>query len=884
MGVLRIILVLVALAWCLPVHGQAEKEAERAFEVALKSFDGEFWARAEQEWRDFTVRFPLSPRLREAVLYQGQALVELGNYPGAVQLLQENFSQAGPLSDEYLFWIAEAHFRAGNNRAAAQTFERAVQEFPESGRALEAVLGQASARARLGQWNEVIAILQATEGPLMKAPPYLDNHLLLARGLLLMAEAQLAVGDYQAARATLVAPELDKLDDALEWQKQYLVARTLRAVGQWTEALAASSNLVESATRADRPNLIAEATLFQGGVLEEMGKVDQATATYRSNLSPAIPAAAQRQTLLRLSELLIANDRLSEARLAIEEFLAINPAPDTADLARLTIAELKLRQHLQSTGNGDPSGTLPTNLVEQAISDLDEVIQAANSRRLRGQAQFNRGWAEWMRGNFLESSTAFGQAATLLPRSPEQATARYKWADALFRLEQYDGARTNYEFVVELAPLVGGAALDLVEPALYQSLRAALDMDRPDLADGVLRRILTAYPDGFYASTSVLLTGQELDAAGDPAGARGMFEAFLQKSPKSPLAPEIRMAIARTHESEGNWGSAIDVYDAILSDPLNRPVSARADYFSALATAMQGDESRAFNQFTNFVVLHATNQLAPRAQWWIGDYHWRQEDYVNAELNYQLLFKNWPTSDLAYEARMMAGRAAMARLSPDAIGYFTNLTSDLKCPPDLKPKAMFAYGDALMRLKSTVTNDPLANYAEAIKVFSSVERNYPSNQLAAQAQGMMGNCYLVLAGSDPPEPRAYQAASNVYQRAIENPAATVAVRSQAEVGLATVLENQARTETGELREALLSQALDHLLNVFYEKNLGPDEEPDLFWVKQAGWEAGRLAELLQAWPQALKLYQRLEVMIPSLEPLLQNKILKASQRAAQART
>jgi hypothetical protein len=42
--------------------------------------------------------------------------------------------------------------------------------------------------------------------------------------------------------------------------------------------------------------------------------------------------------------------------------------------------------------------------------------------------------------------------------------------------------------------------------------------------------------------------------------------------------------------------------------------------------------------------------------------------------------------------------------------------------------------------------------------------------------------------------------------------------------------------------------------------------------------------MLQAWPQALKLYQRLQVMAPSLEPLLQNKILKASQQATQAQT
>jgi len=885
MALLRIILVLLMFTAGLLAQEEVSKEEDRAFEAALKSFDGEFWSRAEQEWRDFTIRYPLSPRIPEAVLYEAQALVELKKYAGAVQLLQQNLAQAGPVTDEYLFWTAESHFRDGQFSAAAQGFERVIREFPGSRRALESVLGQASSRARLGQWQQVIAVLQDPEGPVMKAPPYVANHLLLARGKLLLAEAYLVSGDYQAAQTTLIAPQLEKLDASLEWQKQHLLARTMLALGLMQDALSASSNLVSTAADAGRRNLVADARLFQGHVLEEMGRVDGAVASYRQNLTNDVPAVVQRQTLLRLSELLITRDRLAEARTVIQQFLDLNPDAATADLARLTIAELKLRQHLQADRNSAGSPSVPTNLLEQAASDSDRVIQSTSSRQLRGQAYLTRGWAEWMRGNDAASSASFEQAALLLPRSEDQATARFKWADALFRLQQFDQARTNYEYVVESAPMIGGAALGLVERALYQSLRAALEMKRFDAAAVALERILTAYPDGFYASTSVLLAGQEQNAAGDPVGARALFEDFLDQSPASPLAPEIRLAVARTHEAERDWRRAIQQYESILASANPARVRAQADYFKALDTAYSGNATNALSYFTNFVVAYSTNELAPRAQWWIGDHYWQREDYTRAELNYQLVFKKWPDSDLAYEARMMAGRAAMARLSvTDAISYFTNLTSDLKCPPDLKPKAMFAYGDALMQLKSTVTNDPLANYAEAIKVFSSISRNYPSNSLAPLAQGMMGNCYLQLGGADPSDPRAYQAASNAYQRAITSPASSVAARSQAEVGLAAVIEKQAMDQKGEARIELLQQALDHLLNVFYEKNLRDDESPDLFWVKKAGLEAGRLTETLQAWPQALKLYERLKAMIPSMEPLLQNKMLKAREQAGQART
>jgi tetratricopeptide (TPR) repeat protein len=194
---------------------------------------------------------------------------------------------------------------------------------------------------------------------------------------------------------------------------------------------------------------------------------------------------------------------------------------------------------------------------------------------------------------------------------------------------------------------------------------------------------------------------------------------------------------------------------------------------------------------------------------------------------------------------------------------------------------MFAYGDALMRLKSADTNDSRANYAEALKVFGSIERRYPSNEFAARAQGMIGQCYLQFAVQDV---AAYTNAWKSFQTVMDSPWADVASRSQAEVGLATVLEKLAFTQTGEPRTNLLQQAMDHYLNVFYEKGLRKGEQSDPFWIKKSGLEAGRLAESLQLWPQALKIYQRLQAMIPALKPLLENKILKTQEQISREKS
>src|SRR5208283_4587364 len=132
-----------------------------------------------------------------------------------------------------------------------------------------------------------------------------------------------------------------------------------------------------------------------------------------------------------------------------------------------------------------------------------------------------------------------------------------------------------------------------------------------------------------------------------------------------------------------------------------------------------GNETNAFELFTNFVAQYPTNQqLTPLAQWWLADYFFGLggTNYVDAERNYKLLYQNtnWQGSPLIYPARMMAGRAAVARQGySDAIGYFRALEADTNCLMDLRVQAAFAHGIALMQMESTVTNDPLHNFSEA---------------------------------------------------------------------------------------------------------------------------------------------------------------------------
>ena len=231
----------------------------------------------------------------------------------------------------------------------------------------------------------------------------------------------------------------------------------------------------------------------------------------------------------------------------------------------------------------------------------------------------------------------------------------------------------------------------------------------------------------------------------------------------------------------------------------------------------------------------------------------------------------------------MAGRAALARQGyADARGYFTNLINDVRCPTNLLPAAYYALGDTYLEQdpEPGATNT-LDRFAKAIPVFDAIRKNYPSSSLVPLALGKIANCHLQLGLEDPAR---YLAAATNYLEVMSLPAADVATRSQAEIGLAIVREKQGeQLKTAAEKSVLLKEALEHCLTVFYQRNLRPGEEADSFWRSQSGLEAARLAESFQLWSQAANLYQSLMDSYPPLQTTLTNKLARARARAAAIR-
>jgi TolA-binding protein len=396
---------------------------------------------------------------------------------------------------------------------------------------------------------------------------------------------------------------------------------------------------------------------------------------------------------------------------------------------------------------------------------------------------------------------------------------------------------------------------------LYGLLRAGIAQTNLADASNALSRILLWYPTGLLGEPGVLLLGQALNREGRAAEARELFSDFIIRWQQSPLVPEARLAIARTCERERNWGGAISNYLSWVANYTNHPAYPRALFSLAWAYYANGQETNAFDNFSAFLARFSTNDLdlAPKAYLWIGDYHFRHEEYVKADISYQAASKtNYPVSSVTFEARMGEGRAAYARAPAASIPTFQKLVKDQQCPLELRLEARLALGDALIASSPT-------NLTRAIEVLGELARSYPAHPYAARAWGQIGNCHLQLGAQDRSQ---YIAATNAYHRVVEaTNVADIQTRSLAEYGLGQTLEKMARsTNDVAARKQLMENAVDHYLNIVNGSNLLPGETRDIALAAQAGSEAGRLLEEeLGNWEMAKGVYETIREFLRPLQ-------------------
>src|SRR5262249_26522212 len=157
------------------------------------------------------------------------------------------------------------------------------------------------------------------------------------------------------------------------------------------------------------------------------------------------------------------------------------------------------------------------------------------------------------------------------------------------------------------------------------------------------------------------------------------FQKFAGRHADSPLLPQVEFAIARTYERQGNWTGAATNEESWLAKYPTHEMRPQVEYARAWAVFQGGDEAAAFDLFNQFIKENPPNHPpAALAYWGMGHHYFPLggTNLLQAEVNYETIFQDFPTNELAFRAQLMAGRAAMGRFQyTTATNYFVTLIS-----------------------------------------------------------------------------------------------------------------------------------------------------------------------------------------------------------------
>lgn len=860
----------------------AASREELAYAAGVQAFHDQFYSLAASRLTQYLQNpvYRRSTNAPMAVLLLAQADYYQMNYAAVTNRLTDpaNLARASAagLADRYEYWRAEAEYAQGNLDLAAHTFAALADHFPHSPLALEATVEAAAAFAATANWAQVDQLLDNPNG--------LFHHLALPAtagatvnsGWLLLAQSKLARQDFAAALEILRTLDPARMAPAQKWNREYLLFQASLGLNDLDAAWMAATNQWAIA-RAGQGGLwatnLAESFASQATVLERQGRLAEAMATLRTNVfSSTTPAGLQAEAMLKLADLALANTNLPAAESELEDFLRQSPDSAAAALARLTLGELHLKQFL-----ADPAAT---NQLATAQADL---FAGPTNSPLAGRAWLARGWWDWvaawqdtnaMDTNALaQSFSDYSQAALRLPPGKELAVARFKMGDAQFALADFSGAQTNYLAVLSDFAAVPEVAGSLRGLALYQLLRVRLALPDEAGANQIMDQLLAEFATNDLTQRGLLLTGERFSQLASTTNARALFEQFESRYTNSWLLPRVKFALGQTYEREGNWQAVATNYEAWLREYPRHELRPEVEFARALAVAQTGDEERALKLFSGYptnILYRPSPGRIQQAYWWLADHYFRLGDtnLTTAELDYQLVFQDITTNELAYRAQLMAARAAMGRGGyRQAIrSYLDPLVSNTNCPEALKMEAKFAYCEAERETKDTNN----ASLQIATNILLQICAQYPTNEAGARAWAEMGDCAILLNDLD--------AATNAYAQALQSPGANPELSDRVQVGWGLVLEKKAEAVPDTGSPALLAAAMQNYEAVFDPEGAVNSE----FWRKEAGLRILKLnakTGLLTgpAWDDFVTKFKRI---FPQLQNSTELQRLTAAKQAA----
>ncbi len=608
----------------------------RALKDLQNLFDEGLFEKADGAAKAFLQKFPASPLRAQARFLQGKALYFLGRYePAAAALrLDPKDTQANAdLAPDLLFWLGEV--------------ETGLENWPEAEKAYRACLAQAGAasalapKAQLGlAWTLYkegnAADAKALLGALMQATPPVEAG---EKAALVLAKIQIADNQPDEAAKTLDALAQRKVRPAAAFESAYWRGEIAQLRKDWPAAIQ-YYRVITDDSKAFPGALVAQAWFGLGSAYQKTG--DNAHAMQA--LEQAFTLGASEQIKLasfrRYLEAAAALQRLPQAQAKLRDFAQKDKSPVTASAALLAIA----------------SSQADNGASDEAIGTLEALLTASPQTDWRAAALFQLGQLYTDKG---KPDQALASLQGCLDSNPPPAMARQaEFKTAEIWSAKGDDAKAADFFQKATAPgsPAGVAEKAWVNLLLCQARLGALDPFLKTQAD-----FAKAFPQSPFLGKAALELAGLYEKAGQADKARAVYQDAL-KTADASQKPLLLLKLADLLRRGGQYDDAFALYNQVVTDFKDDARVPDAAYGAIWTGNLAGrytrDQTR--EQLLQLEQRFPQSPLAPTLLFEVAEFHYDQQDYVDAQTRFEQVAKGLPAEPAGAEGALLRGRRRAA--------------------------------------------------------------------------------------------------------------------------------------------------------------------------------------------------------------------------------
>ncbi|MEY2499379.1 MAG: hypothetical protein QOD12_2935 [Verrucomicrobiota bacterium] len=738
----------------------------------------------------------LAPEERKAATAKlGEALLAADEAEEALKILAEPGLQDLPA---IRFWRAQALANLQRWSEALPLYQQATAETASSFRS-SALLGEAEALRALGRFDDALQTLAL----LFSDAQWKDRAELRSVELLLDKQ------DNAAARRLLDKTKPAALGD--KKLKRFLQGRVEAQLNHRERAIELFQTIVRRPESASRAVLIAtlcaiaEANLQLG--TPENGDDPLEDFIEHHPADPALPVIFEKLDQVYRAERQPSSQELSR--------WAREPIQPRRALAQWYLARGELR-----AGRRDNA----LRILGQLRTDSAELPMLA-------EAFFEFAKLEVEDRHFDEALAILKEARALRPGTTLQDRMSLLAGRAQYLAKKFQEAAETYEKVAHTSPGLAGDALFNASLAWLQlGDNARYLADAGELSQG---------GGNEEARGDLALEEGLTQAAQGNKNAAETLQKFLREFPRHKRTAEAWVALAELefhgvppHVDEARKSLA----RARESEP-NTAASERADYLLIWIeeSAPNADPGKVIEFASEFLRKYPASQFVSDIRMKTAETYYRQQDFPNAQTQFQILAQENPKSLFTEKALFFAAKAATQSMAAQSLDRALVLLDEVvKKNGELKWAARNE--QAAIERKLGKPQDAATLYEEVLRGEAKPEEKREA--LCGKAD--------ILYESGTTERENYRRAIEIYDQLA------------AQKNTPPHWRNQALFKKGICLEKLDER--ENALAIFYkiiEEESRPDRQREFFWYYKAGFNAARLLEDASKWQPAAVVYQKL---------------------------